>query len=171
MITNWYVIQVPTKKERLVCERIKDILSKDIYTECFVPLAERVYKKEGKVKIVTRPLFPGYLFIISDYIEDVYLQIKKVPYFTRVLHADFQFVPLEWDEVAVFADFLNQEKVMEMSKGYIEGSQVYVTDGPLKGQEGRIKKVNRHKRIAIIETQFMGKMTSVHVPLEIVSKI
>ena len=53
MTTNWYVIQVPTKKERLVCERIKDILNRDIYIDCFVPLAERVYKKDGRVKIVT----------------------------------------------------------------------------------------------------------------------
>ena len=60
---------------------------------------------------------------------------------------------------------------MQMSKGYIEGTQVFVTDGPLKGQEGRIKKINRHKRIAIIETPFMGKTTTIHVPLEIVSKI
>lgn len=171
MTTNWYVIQVPSKKERLVCERIKDLLSKEIYIDCFVPLAERIYKKEGRVKTITRPLFPGYLFIISDHIDQVYLQVKAVPYFTRVLHADFQFVPLTRDELNVFVDFLNNERIMEMSKGYIEGTQVYVTEGPLKGREGRIKKVDRHKRIAIIDAPFMGTQTALHVPLEIVSKI
>lgn len=171
MLTNWYVIQVPTKKEKEVCNRIKGLVDKSYYEECFVPLAEKIYKKDGLVKKTLRPLFPGYLFMISDDIEKVFLRLKKVPYFTKILHEDYYFVPLEDYEVNSFVNFLDEEKIVTMSVGYIEGAKVFVTSGPLKGQEGKIRKIDRHKRSAMLEMSFMGQITRVNVPLEIVSKI
>jgi transcriptional antiterminator NusG len=58
-----------------------------------------------------------------------------------------------------------------MSKGIIEGDQIIVERGPLKGYEGFIKKIDRHKRIAFIDIELFNTITTIKVGLEIVSKV
>lgn len=48
------------------------------------------------------------------------------------------------------------------------GSKIVVYDGPLKGREGLIVKVNRHKRIAWIRVPFMGTERLIQMPLSVV---
>ena len=59
---------------------------------------------------------------------------------------------------------------MEMSVGYIEGDACTVTSGPMQGFTGVIKKIDRHKKIAVLEVEFFGRNTEVTVGLEIISK-
>ena len=59
---------------------------------------------------------------------------------------------------------------MEHSIGFIEGNEVFVTEGPLMGFESKIVKIDRHKRKATIEVEFCGEKRLVNVSLEIISK-
>lgn len=43
-------------------------------------------------------------------------------------------------------------------------------EGPLIGLEGLITKIDRHKRIAYVDVELLGKLTRVQVGLEIISK-
>lgn len=65
----------------------------------------------------------------------------------------------------------NDDHCIESSSGIKEGSKIIITDGPLKGFESAIKKVNRHKRQALIELEFMGSMRMVSVALEVLEKV
>ena len=56
------------------------------------------------------------------------------------------------------------------SIGFIEGNTIRITSGALVGLEGRIRKVNRHKREAIVEMEMMGAVRDVAVMLEVVEK-
>ena len=57
-----------------------------------------------------------------------------------------------------------------LSQVTAEGDAVVVLSGPLKSMEGRIKKLNLHKRIAEIEVEFMNRKTILHLGIEIVGK-
>lgn len=57
-----------------------------------------------------------------------------------------------------------------MSYRYIEGQKVNITEGPLKGLEGQISKIDRHKRQCIVEVDMFGLKTRMTVGLEIVEK-
>ncbi|MEG2506006.1 MAG: KOW motif-containing protein, partial [Carnobacterium sp.] len=63
-----------------------------------------------------------------------------------------------------------EDHVVDMSVGYIIGDKIIVRDGPLKGKEGSIKKIDRHKRIAFIEVEFLGEVRETKVGLEIITK-
>ena len=168
--SNWYVIQVMTGTEERIAASIRQLLSSDFYELCFVPLQEMPFKKDGKYVTITRPLFPGYLFLITDNIDQVNTELWKLAGFTRILGTSGSFVPLSREEVEAFRGLADHNYNVSLSKGYILGDQITVTEGPLKGQEGRIKKIDRHKRTAIVEMPFLGKTTGVRVPLEIVEK-
>lgn len=58
-----------------------------------------------------------------------------------------------------------------MSEGYLVGSELVVTDGPLKDYQGKVMKIDRHKRTAVLELEFLGRKTKVTVGLEVVRKV
>lgn len=78
--------------------------------------------------------------------------------------------PLPEDEVAFLKSFGKEEQIVEISSGYIEGDRIIVEKGPLKGKEGLIRRIDRHKRIAEIEIEFLGEQRKAKVGLEIVRK-
>lgn len=204
--TNWYVVQVSTGSEH----KLRDMIVKQLeqtgtpYEDCFVPMVEYVRKVDKKYETKERPMFPGYLFIISasttqqvmhqatqeatqqateearqednadadkaDNIQEIAAALKQVIGFTKVLGEGGAFIPLYPKEVEFLLGFSDNQHNVGMSCGFIENDKVTVTQGPLVGKEGCIRKINRHKRVAEVEVFFMGRATRVQVPLEIVTK-
>lgn len=60
--------------------------------------------------------------------------------------------------------------MIEMSEGIMEGSKVIVLRGPLMGHGAEIKRVNRHRRTAELEIRMLGRVKTIRLGLEIVSK-
>ncbi len=63
-----------------------------------------------------------------------------------------------------------KNRLSEMSEGIIENDRVVVTSGPLKGNEGLIRKIDRHKRKAWLEIEMFGRTVEMQVGLEVVGK-
>ena len=168
--TNWYVIQVLTGSEETLCRDIKRLLDGELYEHCFVPMACRPHRKDGKFITLSYPLFPGYLFIVTDRIDEVSAALWTIAKFKRVLRTGVTFTPLEIAEVDVFRSLTDEAFNVALPKGYIAGDRIFVTEGPLQGHEGHIRNVDRHKRMAIVELPFMGGPRQVRLPLEIVEK-
>lgn len=66
--------------------------------------------------------------------------------------------------------FGKDDQIVEMSEGIIENDQIIITRGPLKGHEGLIKKIDRHKRRAYLELEMFGRKIETQVGLEVVAK-
>lgn len=172
--TNWYVIQVNTGNEH----KLRDMIVKHLdqtqtpYVDCFVPVVEYVRKSNQGYETKEKPMFPGYLFLISDpdSIKEIAACLKRVIGFTKILGASQEFIPLYPQEVEFLLGFSDNNHKVGLSSGFIENDEIIITKGPLVGKEGHIKKINRHKRIAEVELLFMGRTTRVQVPLEIITK-
>ena len=139
---------------------------------CFVPSREVMRRKGGEWCLLRETLFPGYLFIETEDVRTVLRRLQEVPAFTRMLGVgDERVLPLNQDEVAWLMALLRPlDEVLEMSVGVIEGDSVIVTDGPLKGHEALIKKVDRHRRAAYLDMRMFGRTKTIKVGLEIVKK-
>lgn len=59
---------------------------------------------------------------------------------------------------------------VDVSTGYIEEDVLYIRKTPLKGYEGHISKIDRHKRIAYVDVSLFGRKITVKVGLEITRK-
>lgn len=171
MQSNWYTIQVRTGSEKMICEKIIQTVGVDLYQECFVPLAEYIVKRNGVYQKMIRPLFPGYLFIVTDCIEQVSAQLSKISAFKRVLKSDNIFTPIEQEEADLIAGLYDDTYLVRLSKGMIVNSRVMVLSGPFQGREGLIKKIDRHRRTGLVEMSMMGRPMQIQIPLEIVEKI
>ncbi|MNI87243.1 KOW motif protein [compost metagenome] len=74
-------------------------------------------------------------------------------------------------ERQVLESLCNDRYCIECSTGIIEGDNIRIIEGPLKGRSSIVKKIDRHKRQAVIQLEFMGDIRLVNVALEIISKV
>ena len=109
--------------------------------------------------------------MITDKVEQLYTELKKIPDFTKLLGNDGEDIyPIYPQEAMFLTKFSNRNHVVDMSCGVIENDKIIITDGPLMNLEGYITKIDRHKRIAYVDVELLGKITRVQVGLEIISK-
>ena len=168
-IIMWYVIQVMSGREHQMAERCKtQLLSAN--EEVFIPMYERKRKIKGEWKLQRAVLFPGYIFFSTENIEDVFYRLKEIKDFSKILTTGTEFTPIGRNEETFIRQFGGSYHIVEMSVGFIEGNEVTVTSGPMKNWSGKVKKIDRHKKLAVLEMDFFGRITDITVGLEIVEK-
>lgn len=166
----WYVVQVFTGTEHNICRQAEKVIPTAILQRIFIPHYEQKRRVCGEWKLLQKVLFPGYVFVVTDHIEELWLQLKKVIGLTRLVGAGEDIIPLTEEEVDFLLNFGKEEQIVKMSQGFIENDRVHITDGPLMGMEGCIRKIDRHKRKAWVEVQMFGRKQVVQVGVEIVRK-
>ena len=166
----WYVIWVESGKEHKVRGMIESQVPSGTYDRIVIP-EKRIQKKfKGEWQEVQSVLFPGYLFVVAEDITEFAAALVAVPEFTKMLKADNEIVPIYPEEEAVLTRLVDQDEIVKMSEGIIENDKVLIFDGPLKGMEGTIQRINRHKRVAVIRMELFERVMLVEVGLEVVEK-
>ena len=166
--TTWYVIQVQTGKEEAMGKRIEQACSdvakeaeagERILKECFSPRYVYQHKRKGEWVDEDMLLLPGYLIAVTDDPWCLLEILKGIPEFTKLLAMGETFAPLNETEKSWIERWTKEgDRAIPMSIAYKEGDRVVVTDGPLKGQEALITRVNRRKSVAHLEIH-AGQMT------------
>ena len=171
----YYVIQVSSGMEDKVEEQITVMVEKELYGRCFHPVRQVKKKIRGEWKELHEKLLPGYVFVTSEDIRELYLKLRHIPAFTKMLGKDEeQFVPLpehevEWLERLTGSE--GRETEVQISQVSIsEEDAVTILSGPLKDMEGCVKKIDLHRRIAKVEVDFMNRKTVIHLGIEMVEK-
>lgn len=172
----WYILFTRTGREGKVEQLLKERLDTDIYLP-FIPMLETLFKNSGQVRKELKPLFPSYVFIESEIsrlefvndIRSIIFNSKDVLRYLR--YGDSDEIAMREQEKCMLFSLCNDDHCIESSRGIIEGNNVYIKEGPLKGKESIVRKIDRHKRRAIIDLDFMGSVRQISVALEIVEKI
>ncbi len=169
---NWYVLFIRSGQE----EAISDFLNQSGLSS-FIPKMKVVYRRQGRSELVEKIMFPGYLFLESDLNQQqMDQQIRKLRMrksgLVKLLKVDKEGTPVLRDEEKKHLEqLLGKNRIMDHSVGLIQGGQVIVTEGPLKGFESRIVRIDRHKRRAWLQLDLCGQTTTACVSLEIVQKL
>lgn len=167
----WYVIQVRTGTEEEIRRQCENIIEKDILERSFIPYWEQMKRYQGEWHKEKTILFPGYVFLVSGDEDKLYHRLKKVIGLTKLIGTGREIVPLDEAEVRFLLEFGGEEQIVSMSKGIIKNDKIVVTTGPLKGKDGLIRKIERHKRRAYLAIEMFGKKIETQVGLEIVAKM
>lgn len=166
----WYVIQVRSGTEEHIKLQCEQRIPPEIMERCYIPYYERMRRFRGAWHMEQRTLFPGYVFIISDELEELFIGLKSVIGLTKLIGTGQEIVPLTEQEVLLMQKLGNDNGLVEMSKGIIQGDRTVITSGPLMGLEGCIRRIDRHKRTAQLELELMGRIVETQVGLEILEK-
>lgn len=174
-MTNWYILFVVTGYEQDISNRI-DMMFKNEDLNAFIPKKEILFRKLGKVLKEAKIMFPGYVFIESSLYDFEFLQHKRRILATskniiRLLaYGNSTEVAIREEECKILRHLFNGSYCVESSVGFIKGDKILIEKGPLKGREGIIIKINRHRMVAYISLEIMGSYATANVGLEVLSK-
>ena len=171
---EWYVIQTMSGKEETLIKYINTCINKSLIKECFVPKRERKKKFNQQWRVITEIIFRGYVFIVTPCSEKVFFELKNIPMLSKILSdGEFTFIPLSEKEI----DFVSRigsgrpdhtAKISTIDFG--EGDEVLYIQGDIVAFEGMVKKFDKHRRKAVVETEMFGRKTEVWLEFEFLKK-
>lgn len=167
----WYAVQVRTGREESVLCLSKKTIDRDVLSECFIPYYECMKRYQGEWHKIQHILFPGYVFFVSEQVDRLFVQLKKIPEFTKILGDGTRFIPIGEEERVILQQLGGQEHLAKMSHGTIIGDKVMITSGPLERFKGKIIYIDRHKRIAVVSIRLFDRLIEVKLGLEIIHKV
>lgn len=166
----WYVIQVRTGTEENILAQCGKRIPSEVLERIFIPYYEEKKHIRGKWMIQRKVLFPGYVFAVTEDVGKLYEELHSVIGLTKLIGTGKEIVSITEEEKRFLLEFGGEEQLVEMSEGIIVGDRTIILKGPLKGKEGMIRKIDRHKRKAWLEVEMFGRRQEVQVGLEIIEK-
>ena len=128
---------------------------------------DRMRRYEGAWHTEKREVFPGCVFLESENEKQLLRELKQ----KGLEDMAGSLAALEVQEENLLKSLCTSGHHLEMSRGYILDGQTHVLEGPLRGMESWIRRIDRHKRLARLEISG-GLMSDrpVCLGLEIVEK-
>jgi transcriptional antiterminator NusG len=168
---NYYAIQVKTREESKFMALVTNRHAAEPLLVHF-PRRSLTIRRLGKTRQVEAPIFPGYIFLSGqDLPTEVYWNIKRIPGFFRFLNNNQDIRPIEGDDRELLLHFLSFGEVIRKSRVKFDvDSRITVIDGPLKGLEGRIMKVDKRKGRAKIKLDMYENTFLVDLGIEILGE-
>ncbi len=146
MAAAYFAIQVRTRREEKYLQ-LSAPLVQAADGRLLWPRRSLRIRKKGKWRDVKTPIFPGYLFLEVDSISpDLYWGLRRLAGFLRFLKDNQNIIPLPERDTQILRNLLQFGEVVAKSIAtFDENNRIRILEGPLKGLEGNIVKVDRRK--------------------------
>ncbi len=161
---RWYALYTRPRFEKKVVE----LLLEQQY-EAWLPLHKVVRQWSDRKKKVEVPLFNGYVFIRIP--KNGIYEAVQTDGVARVVRFQGEPAPIRDDQIELIRKILIGPDAFEVTEtSFTRGDLVRVTDGPLKGHEGRWVNWRGKKRVTI-ELDHIHHVLLVEVPAVYIEKI
>ncbi len=159
----WYVMQTLTGREEELVLMIRRIVPTSAYNDCFVAYYERMWRKEHQSIIHVERLFPGYVFIITEDPEQLFLSLKQVPAMSKLMADEgYTFLALDSEEERFYKDMIAQDHVMHLSYIKTDGrGRILQMSEPLNKYISQIIRYQFKKRFVILQLTLLGQKKTV----------
>ena len=150
-----------------------DLPSFDATNSLLWPRRKLTIRKKGVLKESLSPIFPGYLFFQAEELNsDIHWILRRTSGFVRYLKSNQDIEPIEGSDKELLLHFLHFGEIVEKSQvQFDENKRIKVINGPMKGLEGRIVKVDKRKRRAKISLSLYEESFTIDFGFEILEKI
>ncbi|MFB9867427.1 transcription/translation regulatory transformer protein RfaH [Vreelandella sulfidaeris] len=160
---SWYVIQCKGGESFRAAEH----LTNQGY-EVFHPVLKIKRKRQGKLTMVTEPLFPYYLFILLDQVASDWRPIRSTRGVLRLL--TFGNKPVATPSALIDTLHAQPHQQDEIHTYFSAGEKVTITDGPFKDLEAIFTRCKGEER-AIVLLNVLNRPQHLDIPLETLSKL
>lgn len=171
---RWYVIHTYSGYEENVSDNLKQrIESMDMEGKIFnilIPTEKKIKIKNGKRKIVTEKIFPGYVFVEMIVDDNSWYVVRNTPSVTGFIGTGTIPTPVSDEEIKT----LQKRMGVEEPKYTIDISldaPVKIVDGPFKNFEGKISAIDEERGKVKVLVSMFGRETPVELDYLQVKKI
>ncbi len=170
---EYFAVQVKTRDEE---KFIRLFFSRHPGTDLRLHFPRRrlPVRRAGKMIQILAPVFPGYVFVEADQrIPPLdYWDLRRTDGFFRFLPFNRSIRALDGKDLEAVLHFIRIGPVAEKSKVYFDqDDHIVVQEGPLKGLEGRIIKVDKRKGRAKIKLDLYDASFSVDLAFETIQRV
>ncbi len=109
--------------------------------EVFLPTCQVQKKQQGKIHLITEPLFPGYLFIRLSDVTSNWFPIRSTRGVSQLLRFGTSTDPIEIPEKIVVCLKQRCTKEEPLHELFKPGEMIEITQGPFKGLIGFFEKI------------------------------
>ncbi len=173
-LMQYYIIQVATGREQFFVENVKKFAPQLFQKHNFIYLTrELTIRRQGKTMRELQPMFPSYIIVQTTSEVDSFTlaALKKVPDFYHFLNSNTDIVALGDRDLHIIQHFLGLgPKIGQSLVRFDDNDRIVVIEGPLKGLEGSIIKVDKRKQRAKICVDFGGTTHTMDLSFEDISK-
>jgi len=164
-IPLWYAIYTRSHCEQLVGDQLT---AKGFHI--FLPKINVWSHRAGQRRLISVPMFPGYLFLQHAIDKISYIEVCKARGLVRILGQ-------RWDQLSVVPDAeieaihtTLQASIPVMSHPYLrEGQRVRITQGPLRGVEGILIQSKPAKGLLILSVDLLQRSIAVEIDCSVVT--
>ena len=168
----WYVTQTSVDKEYESIEKCRRALDESVVSRIFTPVSEMMKKYQGEWHITNSVLFPGYIFLESDTDSRTLEKLLwRIPGVVTPVKIGGGFNPITKEEEIFLREMMDENYHVRFSTGYIVDNQLVIKHGPLDGKTALVRKIDRHKRLAMMDVSIFQETKIVKVGLEVVAKL
>jgi len=148
---KWYVLHTRSRFENVVKDQL---IKKNI--EVFLPKIMKLSARKDRKKFIEVPMFPGYLFVKSNFTPEHRLKILKTTGAVDFIGTKLGAVPVKNETIESLILFSLSKEEIFTGKGFKKGQKVIITQGPLAGVKGVFKKEAGKTKI-IVQIDILGR--------------
>lgn len=168
-------MQVKTGKEPEILRQIKKSTKRNnvALSNIYFPRRTLYIRKLGIKKKQITPVFPGYIFLETEYLSaDLYWVLRKIEGFYRFLPDNKNPLALTDADREILHHFLSFGEITQPSKAYFdENARICITEGPLKGLEGKILKVDKRKQRVKVVLDMYSQTFPIDLAFELIEPV
>jgi len=123
----------------------------------FLPRVMVRSRRRDRVRMLEVPLFPGYLFVHTDFSYSDYYHIIRQDGVVRILGIKGQFTPVPEETVASIMTLVNSGQPIFTWSKLAAGKRVRVIDGPMAGASGVILRLKKGNRRLVVGVELLGR--------------
>ncbi|OGD63203.1 transcription termination/antitermination protein NusG [Candidatus Berkelbacteria bacterium RIFOXYA2_FULL_43_10] len=171
---NWYVIHTYSGYEDQVSDslkqRIESLHMQEKVFDVIVPKEKQIEIKNGKRKTVAKRIFPGYVLVDMIVTDDSWYVVRNTPNVTGFIGFGVRPTPMSKEEI----NRIKKRMGVEEPKYKVDFSideLVRITDGALKGFEGKVEDINEDRGTVKVLVNMFGRETPVNLDFLQVKKV
>ncbi len=162
-IPRWYAIHTRYQNEQAVAN---SLLNKGF--SVFLPSYISLHRWSDRKKLVTLPLFPGYLFFADEI--DRWVQILSTPGVNAIIKIGNAPAEIPNEEIVAIRRIAESTLSAEPHPFLSSGDLVRIKSGPLEGLEGIVSRKKDALRL-VLSIRILGQSASVEIDGCVVERV
>jgi transcription antitermination factor NusG len=154
-VPSWWAVYTRHQHEKTIAEMLS---LKGL--EVLLPLYEARHRWKDRTKLVSLPLFPGYLFVRATH--DRKLHVITTPGVHMILHRGQEIACIPEHEIEAIQKAVKLRSKVEPHPYLKCGTLVRVTCGPLEGVHGILVRKKNESRL-VLSVEMLAQSVSVEV--------
>lgn len=168
MAKRWYAVHTYSGFENKVKRHLEEAIRarglEDRISEILVPTEDVAEIRDGRKRVATKKIFPGYIIIEMELDDETWHLVKETPGVTGFVGSAREPTPLTEEEIANIQKHMVETEEQPRPKITFErGEKVKVIEGPFYNFTGTVAEINSERGRLKVMVEILGRQTSVEL--------